>query len=287
MLGYLFKEVKFSLRHLTLRGDIMKNIFLAFVIGLILVYATARADAAVQFNYTTSFDGKNALLYKTFNSFFGLSGSNAISGNQELYETYAVNPGKLSADGAKIFSLCIDSNYSEKSTFTIFGGSESDVLYTSKPMPSGGNINQFYLSDAIFDGAGYTGDLNFKISNSNGTFFSDIDTFANINLLNGKDGKNGDAGIDHFLFLDVSELVRETYGDFLDFDYTNAYLVGYEDRAYIRSGIFNSNWDGDYNDGIFLVFTNSPTATPEPASVLIVGLGLVSLPLVRRLRRKR
>lgn len=266
----------------------MKSILLATATCFLLSIATAQADLTTPFSYTTSFDGNNALLYKAFNSFFDLKGSNALTGNQQLYETYAIdNPGTIMADQAKVYGL--GGYYGEKSTFTIFGDSDtsSNVLYKSNPFPSTNNIHEFYNSTALFDDDSYLGALNFKIENSNGIFYSDPESFDNINRQNGANGQGADADINHFLFFDVTALMQEVYGDLLDFDFTSAYLVGYEDRAYIQSGKINPNWDGDYNDGLFLVFNNDSThATPEPGTVLIFGAALIGLPLARRFRKK-
>ena len=256
---------------------------ITFVVVFFIIAFTVpgRAEMVTPFSYDFSYDGQDALVYRMVNTFFGLTGQNALTGNEQLYETYGMeNPGAIMANQAKIFTLT--STASEPSGFTIFGDSTANILYNSNVFPATNNITQFYNSTAIFNDDDYTGALNFSISNSNGTFYSDAETYTNVNALGGMNADEAD--VHHFIYFDVTELMQEYLN--LGFEYTTAYLVGFEDRAYYSSGGKSGAWDGDYNDGLFIVFNNEPlNVTPEPASFVVFGIGLAGLGLMRRVRK--
>ncbi|MGL4942618.1 MAG: PEP-CTERM sorting domain-containing protein [Thermoguttaceae bacterium] len=252
----------------------------AFAMCAFLAF-TALANADVMpFNYTKSFDGQNARLYNIFNGVFDTS----LNGNKPLWETYGMaNPGTIQANDARVYGL--GGIWGEASNFEIFGDTTSDVYSTSSlgQISSVNSLKQFYNNQPLFNDPAYTGSLNFSISNSNGKFYSNINDFANMSYLWTE--FDDDANVNHFMYFDVTSLMESVFPN-LNFGYTSAYLVAYEDRLYDKGR--NVNWDGDYNDGMFLVFNNAgATATPEPATLLILGLGgLVGLPLVTRRSRK-
>lgn len=232
------------------------------------------------FDFTKSYDDNPAgHLYVVANEIFGTN----ISGNEALWDRYGVaNPGTIQASEARVYGL--RGHYGEDSAFAIFGETTSDLFYYTAQFGNAGDLSQFYNTQPLFNNPAYTGDLNFRISNTNGTFYSNIYDFDNyVNSTN----PNRDALINHFVYFDVTSLMESAFPN-LGFAYTTAYLVGYEDRKY---GVGATDaWDGDYNDGMFLVFVNNnagATVTPEPATLLILGLGgLIGLPFVTRKSRK-
>ncbi|GHT44219.1 hypothetical protein FACS189454_01030 [Planctomycetales bacterium] len=78
---------------------------------------------------------------------------------------------------------------------------------------------------------------------------------------------------------DVTDLVK-AMGGYDDIE--NAFMFAWEDLPKHRS-------DFDYNDMVYIMTNVTPnilTATPEPATMLIIGLGLAGLGLARRRRKK-
>ena len=266
-----------------------------FIVALaVLCPGVTRGDLNTPLS-ESSLDGNSYLLYKTVNSLFGLTGSNTLTSNQQLVNRYGMdNPGTLQANEMHVYT--VSSIFSDMSFFTMFGNTTNNILAGPRNIPLYDPLAtnlQAFMNRPLFENITYTGAVNFRMENNNGNnggiFYSNFIDFTNLNKV-GSGYTTFDRNINHFAYFDVTALVRQYFPN-LGFDYTSAYLVGYEDRAYYDAqGGLHVDWDGDYNDGVFLIFNNLPVTpppvdppggeeppgsggVPEPATLLLWTLG--------------
>ncbi|MDR3234407.1 MAG: PEP-CTERM sorting domain-containing protein [Planctomycetaceae bacterium] len=120
---------------------------------------------------------------------------------------------------------------------------------------------------------GVEGDYNVSLgrgvtwTDNNGEHSETFDTFY---------GNQLGHGLIRMIAFDVTDLLRLKYGDM---DIKSAYMFAWED----------SSTDFDYNDMIYIMTNVTPNgvtyATPEPATMLIFGLGIAGAVAARRRRR--
>ena len=271
----------------------MKKLLTLFAVGMIaLSSGIARGDLMPALSNSYSSDGDAYLLYHTFNALFGSGSGMYMGSNNELlaqdnnYVKNFNNQGALQVTAPRIY--VVSGVHADEDDFKVWGtnpNNMSEQLFSYYNFPNIDPTNTSVLRDWLnrplqlgpgVDMSNYSGPLNFSVSNlagNGGVFNSNVIDYQN-RVGYGSNLSLDKSGVNYFLYWDVTNLMKLAYPD-LDFDYTNAYLIAYEDRA--MSG--PKQTDYDYNDGVFLVFSNDGSGpgpqpgVPEPATLLLWTLG--------------
>ena len=287
-----------------------KFITLLAIFLIALGSGVARGDLTPYLSNSYSSDGDQYLLYHTFNALFGSGSGMYMGNNNELLaqDNYYVknfnNQGALQVTSPRIY--VVSGVHDDDDTFTMWGPNNTEIgnLYSNYSFPTNLNFNpstsagvqsiQNWLSRPLqlrpsIDLSNYTGPLNFSVTNqagNGGVFNSNVIDYLN-RVGYGSNLTLDNSGVNYFLYWDVTNLMKLAYPD-LDFDYTNAYLIAYEDRAMIGP----KQTDYDYNDGVFLVFSGTgevrpPDPIPEPTTLLLWALGSIGFAGTSWARKRR
>ena len=222
----------------------------------VLCPGIALGDYNTPLNNNFSFEGDDFMLYKTFNNLFGVG---QVNSNNELLRKYGFkNEGPLQVTAPRFFA--VSGMFQDNDGFVIMDSTSGKLLHTSDfphiyPLTSAFRnfLNRPLEMRPGVDLANFSGGVEFIVTNytgNGGQFFSNL--MNNNNLVGSPSHMEPDhSNVNYFRYLDVTRLIQEAFGD-LGFDYTDAWLIAYEDRACHNL----AGSDLDYNDGVFLVFSN-------------------------------
>ena len=276
-----------------MKTSTLLNLIVTFAV---IFSSVARADLTsmynVNINDTNNFSD-NINLYQLFNNYFAdqlIGTSEVYTSSNDLYNARGVDPytdwttnGSQMVGAFKVADLghtmsMVDSSGNTIASLMHVGGTEnigagfnggitdlSGQVVTD--IPDGLSVN-FRLD------ADWCGDLKYSWS-------------SNPELNDGSLGTPGDNMV-HMLAINITDLYNTKYGT------TNAsvFMFAWEDLHRTADG-GGSYADWDYQDFV-AVMTNvlpnydlaeAPTATPEPSTMLVMGLGLAGLGFARRMKK--
>ena len=264
-----------------------KLISFVFTALLLVTFAgIARADLmeeyGVKINDANPFkDGNN--LYQLFNKYFGeqlgTDGfENSYNSSNDLFKERGVDPNTdWTTNGSQLVGAFKVAALGH--VLSVFG---SDGTFVGSVLNMSGT-NNIQTPDGITD----LGGINIAdIANGLHVDFQ-LDAYNGSKLVNSwsSDPSENSDGKIHVVALEITDLYNAKYGT----DNRSVYMFGWEDLPSVASGGMSAA-DWDYQDFV-VIMTNLEAGytpsnlSPEPATMLILGLGLGIVPLSRRFRK--
>lgn len=257
------------------------NVVLADIYSDSAKYRESNNDTSTllinDFGWNTAAGGKSTdmSLYQMFNRYF----KTEYASSDALYESRGVdNSSWISSSEMVVIPTFKTASFEHSLTISDSTGSVFNAVF------AGDDSGTFYGTSGYEVTNAVNGEFSMQIDNSlGGTGYPSVFSNASLN----------EDGLIQFISMDVSDLIKDD-ARFADAiaelgiwdDTFRAIFVGVEDITI--SGYYR---DYDYNDlGMIVVFkdsTSSKSATPEPATLLILGLALVGAPFSRKLRSLR
>ena len=277
--------------HLTTERTLMKitTVFALVATSAVVFCSIARADLTSQYNviiYDINNFNDNTSLFQLFNDYFadqlkGPEGEYACS--NDLYNARGVDPytdwttsGSQMVGAFKVADLGHDMSMVNSSGETVaslvhFDGTENIGAGLNGGITDLGAQSVTNIPDGLH--------VNFQLDAywQNSLVYS---WSSNPELNDGSLGKPDD-GMVHMLAFDVTDLYNAKYNT----SNASVYMFAWEDLHLDAAG-GGERADWDYQDFVAIVTNVKPddAATPEPATMLVFGLGLAGLGCARRMK---
>jgi hypothetical protein len=254
-------------------GDFEMRVFgqcLVFGLLIFCMSAISYSEEILMDKYNVKFrssaDGPDYELYKMLNNYLGLTGSNAYSSNVDLFNERVIDPSTqwITSGSSLLHAFSMGRLLHRVNVLTeegaelcrLYDGGENYVPGEVYPLADGLNLDFQLLS--------YTSPTD--------------DSFPYEEYMLYSDQEKNDDGEIHMLAFDITDLYNSKTGG----NFASVHMFGWEDR--LSSDIS----DYDYNEMVVIMANLTPTvsATPEPASMLIVLLGGGIALAIKRRRKK-
>ena len=259
----------------------MKNSFAIIFAAILLITATStttKADLSLTQLYgvdikDTSSDGDTLNLYRLFNSYFADELTTGYTSSNELFNDRGIDPNTTWTTNNATLTAAFKVAAYDHALNVVTGGNAKDItgFFTENyNNPTYGLVDLTNSYD-ISNMTDATWDLQVRTESKN-TYFVHSDSSLNSD------------GLIHMVAFDVTDLYNvKTFGMDISKYVDTAFMFGWED-------ITGMGADRDFQDFVGIITnikhssgdTSGNAATPEPATLAMLALGLGVLPITRR-----